>query len=66
MNSIEGIVRYRLSDDGDDRCICCEGPHVYARSIEGVAGSGNGWIHDQLYNIPDGSRVRVTIEIVAS
>jgi hypothetical protein len=65
MNSIDGTVRYRFNEEGEDYCVCCDGPHVYARSVEGIAGSGIGWIHEQLHKVPDGSRVRLTLSIVA-
>jgi hypothetical protein len=65
--AVEGVVRYMYSDGPDaERCICCKGPHVFSRYIEGVDNSGGGWVFQQLHNVPDGTRVRLVLTEVQS
>lgn len=61
--AVEGVVKYRYStpDTLSEDCICCEGPHVYQRYIEGM--TPDRWVYDQLREIPDGARVRLILEV---
>jgi hypothetical protein len=58
--TVVGTVQHSLSDGVS--CNCCEGPHRYASRIEGVEGSGAGWVRQQIRSLPQGARVRVAIE----
>lgn len=64
---IEGTVRHIYSSG--EGCMCCPGRHRFASHIENtsdsvIPGSGGGWIHDMIRGVPDGTRVRITIEEV--
>jgi len=66
--SIEGTVRYMRSDHPKE-CICCPGEptHVFAYYIEGddgkpLDGTGGGWIARSIRRLPDGTRVRLSLQ----
>lgn len=75
--SIEGVVTWMRSDmsqPGEQDCICCEGPHVFNRhvalpgdigvSYDGTKMSLSDWTYFALSAMPEGARVRVTMEVV--
>jgi hypothetical protein len=61
----EGTARLDYSKTSD--CICCDGPHVHASSIEGFDGGGTGLLStfaNQRKAWIDGRLVRITIEVL--
>lgn len=60
--TVSGVVEHSYTGDGE--CVCCPGPHKFAARIIGIEGSGIGWLHDQAYGLPDGTPVRLTLEIL--
>ena len=60
--AVEGTVKLSFSER--DICVCCSGPHVYGAAIEGIEGSGGGWLHKIAYRLPDGQRVRISVELL--
>lgn len=68
----EGTIAWKRSDSRD--CICCEGAHVFSRSVvldpEAVDQSVHirgdsdyaGWMHHAVWQMPEGARVRITVE----
>jgi len=62
---VEGTVRHRMSEGPDaDRCICCPGPHKYGSYIEGVPNTGGEWVYRQIRDMPDGAKVRISLEVI--
>jgi len=62
---VEGTVRHSYSSGpAADRCVCCPGPHRYASLVEGIPYSGGGWIHEQIRSLPDGVKVRISLEVI--
>lgn len=75
--SVEGVTEWARSTPGEGRpdCICCDGPHVYMRrlalpedtpeaSIHGEAPNIEMWLWHAYSRMPEGARVRVTVEVV--
>jgi len=76
--SIDGVVVFMRSEsEGGDRCICCDGPHIFNRRLvldpwesrlpKHMQTSVNDWLYDAVLfdNANEGARVRVTVEILA-
>jgi len=76
--SIDGVVVFMRSEREDgDRCICCDGPHIFNRRLvldpwesrlpKHMQTSVNDWLYDAVLfdNANEGARVRVTVEILA-
>ena len=56
LDVAEGTIAHRVADNG----------HVFGSHIEGIEGSGSGFLSRVAYNVPDGTRVRVTVARSAS
>ncbi len=80
VTEVEGVVTFmRSQSDGPlfdaDDCICCDGPHIFARCIDVEPEPGraagvtrkhySAWISDALFdNGLEGRRVRVVLEVL--
>jgi hypothetical protein len=74
--SVEGVVAFMRSEREEppaDACVCCDGPHIFARGIdiEDEPGPGRERPHFRDYisralfdNSLEGRRVRVSLEVL--
>ena len=80
-SSAEGVMIYSRHEGSGEPCLCCDGGlHVFAREVEVVGTQAfslpctvgsypadmTDWLSRQYNSIPDGARVRVTMEIIDS
>lgn len=71
---VTGTAVWARSTRDDSDCICCEGPHVYTRylalpaelgtSFDGSLLTSSCWLNEVASKLPEGSRVRVTVEVI--
>lgn len=68
--SIEGTATSRYGDSSD--CICCPGNHVYGYNLEldhwtdrDYRNHADDWFYEAIRRMPEGSRVRVTVEALS-
>jgi len=69
--AIEGVTRWMRSESSD--CICCEGPHIFCYTVDldpwpshvAAFQDSASWVHEAIRTMPEGARVRMTVEVVA-
>ena len=72
---IEGVMRFRRSQGEDaDKCVCCEGAHVFNRYLEIVPRVSrfpgltvttlDEAVYEALCLVPENRNVKITIEFI--
>ena len=63
--TIDGFTHW-LRTTGDYDCICCDGKHVFSRSIVTTGTDSYQQVIDQaIRELPEGARVRVSVTVLA-
>jgi hypothetical protein len=73
ISTIEGVTAWMRSD-GDTKCICCDGPHVFSYGVDLIDAPMSSfrsekedirdWIQSAIRKAPEGARLRFTVEVL--
>jgi hypothetical protein len=64
VSTMEGITEWMRSQREPHDCICCDGPHVFARGLRQEDGHPVDWLWDAIRQVPEGARVRLSLTVL--